>query len=254
MGARGTDVAREAASLVLVDDNFASIVKGIRMGRRIFKNLQKSMTYIFAIHIPIATIAFVPMLFALPPILLPLHIALLELIIDPACSLAFENEAEDPDIMQTPPRNPLVALLATSNIVYAFLQGLMAVLGVGLAYYVATLHTLPSLTLLHTTQSIRTSVLIALITTHSWLIWINRAEGRPLFLRRHSQATNRVALWITAGAWLMVLTGVYLPFFANALELSPLNLAQLVSAIACGSVSLVGLIMLRNFKKLKVIK
>ena len=69
MGARGTDVAREAASLVLVDDNFASIVKGIRMGRRIFKNLQKSMTYIFAIHIPIATIAFVPMLFALPPIL-----------------------------------------------------------------------------------------------------------------------------------------------------------------------------------------
>ena len=254
MGARGTDVAREAASLVLVDDNFASIVKGIRMGRRIFKNLQKSMTYIFAIHIPIATIAFVPMLFALPPILMPLHIALLELIIDPACSLAFENEAEDPDIMQTPPRNPLVALLATSNIVYAFLQGLMAVLGVGLAYYVATLHTLPSLTLLPTTQSIRTSVLIALITTHSWLIWINRAEGRPLFLRRHSQATNRVALWITAGAWLMVLTGVYLPFFANALELSPLNLAQLVSAIACGSVSLVGLIMLRNFKKLKVIK
>lgn len=66
MGARGTDVAREAASLVLVDNNFTSIVKGIRLGRRIFKNLQKSMTYIFALHIPIATSTFVPMLFALP--------------------------------------------------------------------------------------------------------------------------------------------------------------------------------------------
>lgn len=266
MGARGTDVAREAASLVLVDDNFASIVKGIRLGRRIFKNLQKSMTYIFAIHIPIATIAFVPMLLGVAPILLPLHIALLELIIDPACSLAFENEPEDPAIMQTPPRNPLVAVLASSNIVYAFLQGLMAVAGVGLAYYLATFNssvigldwigewvgvgagangTAP----MSTPQSIRTTVLLALITTHSLLIWINRAEGRPLFLGSKIKVKNNVALWVTAGAWLIVLAGIYLPFLARPLELSPLPWPQLATAIACGGVSLIGLLVLRNFKK-----
>jgi Ca2+-transporting ATPase len=262
MGARGTDVAREAASLVLVDDNFASIVKGIRLGRRIFKNLQKAMTYIFAIHIPIATIAFLPMLFGVAPILLPLHIALLELIIDPACSLAFENEPEDPAIMQTPPRNPLVAILASSNIVYAFLQGLMAVVGVGLAYYLATsanfatfatstfgLNWTRVATDASTPQSIRTMVLIALITTHSLLIWINRAEGRPLFLSRHSPIKNKVALWITAGAWLILLAGIYLPFLARPLALSPLPWPQLASAIACGCVSLLGLLVLRNFKK-----
>lgn len=262
MGARGTDVAREAASLVLVDDNFASIVKGIRLGRRIFKNLQKSMTYIFAIHIPIATIAFLPMLFGVAPILLPLHIALLELIIDPACSLAFENEPEDPAIMQTPPRNPLVAVLASNNIVYAFLQGLMAVVGVGLAYYLATsanFATFATSTFgldwtraaadASTPQSIRTMVLIALITTHSLLIWINRAEGRPLFLSRHSPIKNKVALWITAGAWLILLAGIYLPFLARPLALSPLPWPQLASAIACGFVSLIGLLVLRSFKK-----
>jgi Ca2+-transporting ATPase len=268
MGARGTDVAREAASLVLVDDNFASIVKGIRLGRRIFKNLQKAMTYIFAIHIPIATIAFLPMLFGVAPILLPLHIALLELIIDPACSLAFENEPEDPAIMQTPPRNPLVAVLAGSNIVYAFLQGLMAVVGVGLAYYLATSATFatsafgldwtrvvaggitPTIQLIPTPESIRTMVLLTLITTHSLLIWINRAEGRPLFLSSKIKVKNKLALWITAGAWLILLAGIYLPFLARPLALSPLPWPQFASAIACGCVSLIGLLVLRNFKKI----
>ena len=105
MGERGTDVAREAASMVLVDDNVASIVRGIRVGRRIFGNLRKSMGYIFAIHIPIAGMAVLPVLLALPPVLLPLHIALIELIVDPACSLAFESEPEDADVMDRPPRD-----------------------------------------------------------------------------------------------------------------------------------------------------
>lgn len=251
MGARGTDVAREASSLVLVDDNFASIVKGIQLGRRIFKNLQKSMTYIFAIHIPIAVIALLPMLLGIPPILLPLHIALLELIIDPACSLAFENEPEDAAIMQTPPRHPELAILDRYQLVYAFLQGVMAVLGVGLAYWLARSNDLMQL-LTHqvaTPEHIRTMVLVALITTHSLLIWVNRSQGRALFLTGPQASKNYLALWVTAGAWLMVLAGIYLPFLASVLELSSLSVSQLALAIVCGGTSSIGLLVLRWLKK-----
>ena len=105
MGMKGTDVAREASSLVLLDDNFASIVQAIRLGRRIFDNLQKAMSYILAIHIPIIGLVFLPAFFSsLPLLLMPLHIVFMELIIDPVCSIAFESEKEEKGIMNRPPR------------------------------------------------------------------------------------------------------------------------------------------------------
>jgi Ca2+-transporting ATPase len=132
MGDRGTDVAREAADLVLVDDNFASIVRGIRLGRRIFGNLQKSMRYIFAIHIPIAGMALVPMLMGWPALMLPLHVALLELVIDPTCAIAFEQEPADPDVMQRPPRDPHTALFSAQQLTWAAGQGLCVLICIGL--------------------------------------------------------------------------------------------------------------------------
>ncbi|HEY4956922.1 MAG TPA: HAD-IC family P-type ATPase, partial [Caldimonas sp.] len=105
MGGRGTDVAREAASLVLLQDDFAAIVRAVRLGRRIFDNLRKSMSYILAVHVPIAGMALLPVLLGWPALLYPMHIAFLELIIDPACSLAFENEPPESDVMQRPPRD-----------------------------------------------------------------------------------------------------------------------------------------------------
>ena len=104
MGGRGTDVAREAASLVLLDDDFASIVQSVRMGRRIFDHLQKAMTYIVAVHVPIAGMSLMPVLFGWPLALLPVHILFLELVIDPACSVVFEAEPEEADVMRRPPR------------------------------------------------------------------------------------------------------------------------------------------------------
>src|SRR5580765_4637910 len=104
MGGRGTDVAREAASLVLLDDDFSSIVQAVRMGRRIFDHLQKAMTYIVAVHVPIAGMSLLPVLFGWPLALLPVHILFLELVIDPACSVVFEAEAEEADVMHRPPR------------------------------------------------------------------------------------------------------------------------------------------------------
>ena len=106
MGGRGTDVAREASSIVLLDDDFGSIVTAVRLGRRIYDNLRKAMGFIFAVHVPIAGLALLPLLFGLPIVLGPMHIAFLEMVIDPVCSLVFEAEAEEDDVMRRPPRLP----------------------------------------------------------------------------------------------------------------------------------------------------
>ena len=105
MGGRGTDVAREASTLVLLDDDFSSIVGGVKMGRRIFDNLKKAIAYIFSVHIPIAGLSALPVLLGWPLILLPVHIVFLEFIIDPACTTVFEAEPEETDIMQRKPRS-----------------------------------------------------------------------------------------------------------------------------------------------------
>ena len=116
MGGRGTDVAREAADLVLLDDSFSSIVEAIRLGRQIFDNLRKAMSFIFAVHVPIAGLALIPVLAGWPLVLMPVHIVFLELIIDPACSIAFEAEPGEPDLMQTPsPRTTRTIALSASH-------------------------------------------------------------------------------------------------------------------------------------------
>ena len=106
MGGRGTDVAREASSIVLLDDDFGSIVKSVRLGRRIYDNLRKAMGFIFAVHVPIAGLALLPLIFGLPILFGPVHIAFLEMVIDPVCSLVFEAEPEEDDVMRRPPRAP----------------------------------------------------------------------------------------------------------------------------------------------------
>ncbi len=124
MGERGTDVAREAADLVLLDDSFASIVGAIRQGRRIYDNITRASRFVFAVHMPIIALALVPALLHWPVLLMPVHIVLLELLIDPACSILFEAEPEAADIMQRPPRDPAVSPFAWSNLGYGIVQGL----------------------------------------------------------------------------------------------------------------------------------
>ena len=138
MGVRGTDVAREAADLVLLDDSLASIVGGIRLGRRIFANLRKAMTYITAVHVPIAGLALLPILMGLPPMLFPLHVVLLELVIDPVCSLVFEAEPSEAKSMNRPPRPRGEPLFGARQMMLAVLQGLV-VLAAVLGLYVVAL-------------------------------------------------------------------------------------------------------------------
>ncbi|ARR57103.1 hypothetical protein HY78_07810 [Rhizorhabdus wittichii DC-6] len=126
MGKRGTDVAREAAALVLLEDDFGAIVAAIALGRRIYDNIRKAIGFIFAVHVPIATLALLPLLTGLPILLAPIHIALLEMIIDPACALVFEVEAAEPDLMRRPPRDPGARLFSWRRIRMSVEQGGLA--------------------------------------------------------------------------------------------------------------------------------
>jgi Ca2+-transporting ATPase len=135
MGLKGTDVAREAASLVLLDDNFATIVAAVRSGRRIFDNLQKAMTYILAIHLPIIGLVMLPAFIPDWPIMLmPLHIVFMELIIDPVSSIAFESQPEEADIMRRPPRKQYSGFFGWRNMAYSMLEG-MLILGMAVGVY-----------------------------------------------------------------------------------------------------------------------
>ncbi len=138
MGQRGTDVAREAAALVLTDDDFSSMVAAVRMGRRIFDNLRKVMTYILAIHVPVAGLALLPVLVGLPPLLLPVHVVITEMIIGPVCTLAFESSPPAQGLMTRPPRSPLVSLLDRVVVARALLQG-AGLLAASLAVYTLAL-------------------------------------------------------------------------------------------------------------------
>src|SRR5262249_34703719 len=195
MGGRGTDVAREAASLVLLDDDFSSIVAAVKLGRRIYNNLKKAMTYIFAIHLPIAGLSLLPVLFGLPLVLMPLHIVFLELVIDPACSTAFESEPPHPQIMKRPPRSPNSRLFDRRMITSAVSQGLVLFV-MTLGAFVISLYRG------QTEVDARAISFTTLVLGNLALIWANRSRTRtiPEMLR-----SRNMPLWAVTGGALALL-------------------------------------------------
>lgn len=187
MGNKGTDVAREAASLVLLDDNFASIVHAIRSGRRIYDNLQKAMSYILAVHVPIIGLTLLPAFnSALPLLLMPLHIILMELIIDPICSVAFESEREERNIMNRPPASTTARFFGLSKIFGSLFQGVL-LLAMTLTVYFLSIEEG------HSQDEVRTIAFTALIVGNVFLILTNLSASRNIF----SILTERnPALWI----------------------------------------------------------
>jgi len=172
MGQKGTDVAREASSLVLLDDNFASIVHAVRSGRRIFDNLQKAMSYIIAIHIPIIGLVLLPAFFSwLPILLMPVHIVFLELIIDPVCAIAFESEPEERGIMQRPPRQADERFFGWKKILYSFAKGLL-LLGMVITVYFISIHES------HSDAEVRVISFSALIIGNVFLILSSLSDTR----------------------------------------------------------------------------
>lgn len=228
MGGRGTDVAREAASLVLLDDNFASIVRAVRLGRRIFDNLRKSMSYILAVHVPIAGMALLPVLLGWPTVLFPLHIAFLELVIDPACSMVFENEPAESNVMQRPARDVNTPLFAGMTLLLALLQGLGA-LAVVMG---ATVWGAGQLT----EGATRAFAFATLVCTNLALIFSNRSRAGSLWASLW--VPNRT-LWIVAGAALALMAlALYLPWLARLFVFEPLPLLYLGAALGLGLASM----------------
>jgi len=173
MGGRGTDVAREASAIVLLDDDFGSIVRTIRLGRRIYDNLRKASAYIVAVHIPIAGLALLPLLFGMPFMLSPVHIAFLEMVIDPVCSIAFEAETEERDLMQRPPRAADSRLLSGPMMVFSLLQGALALGALAIVLFVGMGRDMP-------TDELRALMFTSLVLINVGLIVVNRSFSSSL--------------------------------------------------------------------------
>ena len=202
MGGRGTDVAREASAIVLLDDDFGSIVKTIRLGRRIYDNLRKAIEYIVAVHIPIAGLALLPLLLGLPLMLTPIHIAFLEMVIDPACSVVFEAEDEEDDVMRRPPRDPASPLLVPRRILWAVLQGVIVLAILAGLFISAARMGVPE-------PDLRALVFTSLVLMNMGLILVNRSFSSSLV--RAFLQPNRSLRILLGGVTILLAMAVFWP-------------------------------------------
>ncbi|TFG82261.1 MAG: cation-translocating P-type ATPase, partial [Spirochaetales bacterium] len=239
MGGRGTDVARESSSLVLLDDDFASIVHAVRVGRRIFDNLRKAMTFIFSVHLPIAGMALIPVLFKWPLALLPVHILFLELIIDPACSVVFEMEEEEKDIMLRKPRPAAEKLFGPRMIFIGLTQGL------GILALVAGIYAW-ALASGYGVGEARALAYVNLVFGNVGMIFSNRSWTESVL--KSVKKPNK-ALWIVTGAALGFLAlALFIPALNGVFGFSPLHLWE-VGLCVCTAVIVV---LINEFAKMPV--
>ncbi|RWH81300.1 MAG: cation-translocating P-type ATPase [Mesorhizobium sp.] len=238
MGGRGTDVAREASSIVLLDDDFGSIVKAIRLGRRIYDNLRKAMGFILAVHVPIAGLALLPLLFGLPILFGPIHIAFLEMVIDPVCSLVFEAENEEDDIMKRPPRDAEAALFSRPLIAWSLVQGLLAFVLVTGIFLLGLRWEMPE-------DEIRALTFFSLVLTIVGLIFVNRTFSESLLIALLRPNRSLVVVVAVVAA---ALGGTLLwPLASGLFQFGPLHLDDLAVTLASGIAVLVCLELLKHF-------
>jgi Ca2+-transporting ATPase len=232
MGGRGTDVAREASSIVLLDDDFGSIVTAIRLGRRIYDNLRKAMGFIFAVHVPIAGMALLPLVIGLPIFFSPIHIAFLEMVIDPVCSLVFEAETDERDVMHRPPRSPEAPLFSWALIAWSVLQGALAFAVVALVYVAAVYRDMPE-------NEARALGFFSLVLTIWSLVLVNRSFSTSLVSAfRRPNAALALMLLLTATVLAVVLLW---PAAASLFRFGPLHGDDLLITFAAAAAVLLGL-------------
>ena len=238
MGGRGTDVAREAASLVLLDDEFSSIVKAVKLGRRIYDNIRKAITFIVAVHVPIAGLSIAPVLVpAWPLLLLPVHIALLELIIDPSCSLIFEAEPAEKNIMQRPPRSRAQRLFSRRTVWIAVLQGL-SVLAVCLTIVRLAL---PG----HGADAARALSFASLVIAFITIILVNRSRTQSIV---HTlRVANPAVWWVIGGTAAFLAAVLTVPVLQRLFSFAPLHTGDLTASLIAGAGCLLWLEVLKVF-------
>ena len=241
MGGRGTDVARESAALVLVDDNFASIVAAVRMGRRIFDNLKKAMAFIFSVHIPIAGMSLIPVFMNWPLALLPVHVLFLELIIDPSCTVVFEMEDDEPDIMQRPPRKLNAPLFGRSMVLSGLIQGL------GILAVVAGVYAF-ALDLGLGAGEARMFAFVSLVIGNLGLIFANRSRTLPII--QSLRIPNKALWWVSGGALFFLALVLTVPALRDVFQFAPLHRWELALLFLSGLSS----ILFAESIKLKVVQ
>jgi len=229
MGERGTDVARESAALVLLNDDFTSIVHAVRLGRRIFDNLKRAIAYILSVHVPIAGMSFLPVVFGMPIMLLPAHIAFLELIIDPACSTVFEACPEEKNIMKRPPRNLKESLFNKKTLIFSLLQG-FSILAVVFAVFVFALR------LNKGEFEARTLSFATLVFANIMLIVTNLSWSKHLF--GIIKTKNKALIGVVCITLLALILVIYVPPLRNLFHFSVLSAEDLLIALISGVVSL----------------
>ncbi len=230
MGGRGTDVAREVGALVLLDDDFSSIVKAVRLGRRVFDNLRKAMAYILAVHVPIAGLSLIPVLLKWPLVLLPVHVVFLELIIDPACSIAFEAEPEEADVMQRPPRDRKEPIFSRRTVALSLLQGII-VLAVTLAIYGV------SLRLGRGELEARTLTFTTLVIANLGLILTNRNWSTTILSLSSLRAKNSALRWILLSTIVFLGLVIYVPFLRGLFHFGVLHFNDALICLGAGIAS-----------------
>ncbi|MBO0472757.1 HAD-IC family P-type ATPase [Enterococcus ureasiticus] len=235
MGKRGSEVSREAADLILLDDNFSTIVNTVRDGRRIYDNIKKAIGYIFVIHIPIALTALLGPILGIPQdalFLLPVHVVLLELVIDPTCSIVLERQPSEHNIMTRPPRDPKENILTQKLFVKSLIQGLVIfITSFGIYYF-----TLQQNHTLTNDELARTMGMTVLITANLFLVQVNSSNKllgiQTFFKLRHDKVT-----WIILGGTLLGLIALIYSPINGFLDLAPLSMKQLFICIFLGMVS-----------------
>ena len=240
MGQHGTDVARESAALVLLDDDFSSIVQAVKLGRRIFDNLRKAMAYLVAVHIPIAGMSLIPVLFKLPLVLLPIHIAFLHLIIDPACSIVLEAEPAEPNVMKRPPRKPKEPLFGRKTIRLALLQGLGSLAIVLVTFGIAVYRKQGEL-------DARALTFTTLMLANLGLILSERSSSRLSL--KVLRSPNAALWWVVGGGLVFLALVLYVPFLRQLFSFSFLHPIDLAICLAGGAISLLWFELLKQTAK-----
>lgn len=225
MGGRGTDVAREASSIVLLDDDFGSIVKSVLLGRRIYDNLRKAMGFIFAVHVPIAGLALLPLLFGFPILFGPMHIAFLEMVIDPVSSLVFEAETQEDDVMRRPPRASNEPLFSGSLIGWSLLQGALALVVVAVIFIVALKFDIAE-------SEVRALTFFSLVLTIVSLIFVNRSFSvSPLTALRRP---NPALVWVLSAITVVLSLTLLWPWARGLFRFGQLHWNDLAIALGAG--------------------
>lgn len=250
MGKRGSEVSREAADLILLDDNFSTIVDTIKDGRRMYDNIRKAVGYVFTIHIPIAFSSLLAPLLGISPaglMLLPLHVVLLELVMDPTCSIVLERQPAEKDIMERSPRNSKEKLLTAKTLAKSILQGFV-IFAASFGTYYTALQSNPE-----NAAIARTMGLAIILLSNVFLVQVNSSNTEFAFISFRRLIRDKVMWSVIAGTIIGLLVMLYSPI-NTFFKMAPLSVNQLLSVVGIAFIAVMWyeLIKLMNYLRRKI--